>query len=1240
MKEVSGKILFFIIVFVFFLGLAPRFIILDEVQETITEHISKSLGSSVTIKKMHWVWLPLPHLTLINTNVTAGHYDLLVPKTQIYPTWRLILGETEKPGKIILDSPRFLINKKAYLPREPAERNLPEVAITFKNGEMEIESSDDYKDILRKGSVKFSEISGTVKLQPQEAAIDLQASSAFSRNIILRGNLNIPDRDYSFFLDIQDLKLHQTVKSFLKGRLIPVESPARLTGTVVGKGLQHIKGDLNGTLPCFVVKPEDREILLNCGFADLEFLKAGSLLRLDILDLEIKDPLVNLSGYIERNLPAQNSEKQSPVPEPIWTLDIVGSDLDLTAIRKKTLTLWPDNSIAETVGNIVLGGRALSAAYRFSGKTADFKSLDAMVIEADVLNAAIHVPGAELDLTAARGPIMIKDSILTGSGLSAQLGKSYGRNAKLLLDLGELGDTFKLDIDLDADLTDLPPVLAQLVDHDGFQRELLKFSEVAGKAFGTLHLGDTLDQIITRVDVKKMQLATRYEPIPKKISVDSGTLHVGPGKVSWQKINGSIGQQEITNTSGNVTWQTEDTLLHIEEIQAQLEGASFHAMLKQSGAIPQKIDNVLASINGTIEVTEGSLQGHVLKPESWKYDLALTTKGLTLSSPLLPEPASTNKFTAALNQNEAIIQEAEIQFLAQTFNLKGILKHHLLENWYGIIEFNGPVKARLASWIRSKRWFPEKLQPQIPCTIENLKVSWQGKTVAVSGLILHGLAGGRFPMAKIDFENNPEHLRINELTFYAPGEQGRLELDFWRLSPHRLVLSWDGFVDADTIDALFQHTSFTDGSFSGAFKLRSFADQPEASRFEGILKAENLRLKASSSEEPIFIENLDMVGIGRQLRIPVLDLAIGSEKITASGQIEADKKGLNLDISLASPFLEKKSLTTLLQAVQETQNVFLNAYSDQGPRLHILRGWDITGRIGFILDTFTLSRSATNPYFEEQTVTYTFYNLRGDLQLAPENISKTEIFSSKLCGLDFSSSWFSDDALGQTFQFKTDPNKTFYLENVLPCLGVQQDIIEGEFKMQANLLKESNLWYGGNIHIESSQGRILRLKTLSRIFRVVNITDLFEEKVNSKGKRGFPFSQMDIDMHIKSNNLILDRAMIRGEGLNLFGRGEIHLDDYDADLTLLIAPFKTIGTIVSKVPLLGQPIMGEYGSRVSIPVAVKGSLTDPAITPLHPEALGDAVFNLIKDTFMLPFNIIEPPEQSGKKNNRSKTDEK
>ena len=195
-------------------------------------------------------------------------------------------------------------------------------------------------------------------------------------------------------------------------------------------------------------------------------------------------------------------------------------------------------------------------------------------------------------------------------------------------------------------------------------------------------------------------------------------------------------------------------------------------------------------------------------------------------------------------------------------------------------------------------------------------------------------------------------------------------------------------------------------------------------------------------------------------------------------------------------------------------------------------------------------------------------------------------------------------------------------------------------QLQANLLKESNTWYGGNISIKSSQGRILRLQTLSRIFKIVNITDLFENNVDNTGKMGFPFHQMDIDTHIHANNLIVDRAIIRGEGLNLFTRGEIHLEDYDADLTLLIAPFKTFDTIVSKVPILGHPVSGEYGSRMSIPVAVRGPLADPIITPMHPEAVSQTFLNLIKDTFMLPYNILKPLEQIEKGTSREAADDK
>jgi AsmA-like C-terminal region len=1238
MKKFSRNLLILALLFLIFVGLAPRFLRLDEVQKRVTSQISKSLGANLTVEKMEWGWLPLPNLTLTGARITETQYDLFLTQAKLYPHWQLILGETQKIGKIILESPKIHIKKTSFEKGTPAATsglNLPETVLTVKNGELKVEAIEEYSDIFNTGPLTFTDIGGKLKLMEQKVEVDLQAAAPFSKNISLLGDFSIPEKKYRFALDTRDLKLHKSVKAFLKGSLIPVESTARLSGSVTGVGLEDIEGNLHGTLPCFNVKPQDKEVLLTCGFADLKFLKLGPLMRLDINDLEIKDPQVNLSGHVERRLAPVNTSEKSTVSEPVWTLDLTGSDLNLTSIRQKILTLWPENKTARIVCDVVLGGRAKSAAYRFSGPTADFKNLDAMIIEADVLNADIFVPYADLDLTRASGPIQIKDSILTGKNLKAQLGNSYGRNAELYLELAKHHHGFKLDIDIDADLKDLMPVLAHLVKHDGFQRQLTKFSEVSGRAAGALRLGDNFQKLEPRVVVENMELTARYEPIPEKIVIDSGTLHLEPGKVSWQKTKGHIGRQNIAAASGEVSWQSGPGFLNITEMQAQLDGTSLLAMLKQTDVLPPQISTKLSSLNGLIEVTRGFLRGPAQDPHAWKYELELTSSGLTLESPLLSEPARTEQISATVNNNEVDFQRSTLHFLDQSFDLKGLLKHQHLQNWHGTIEFNGPIENRLTQWIKSKGWFPDSFRPRIPCTLKNFKVGWQGQDVTVSGTILKGVKGGSLPMAKLDYENTPEHFHLNELSFFAPGEQGRLKAEFWRSSPKKIIFSWQGFVNAENIDALFEHSPLTTGTFSGDLEIHYFPDQPVKTRFIGLLKTNALFLKAKDDGEPVIITNLEMTGLGKQLTISSLALDIGSEKINGSGQIMAEKDILQLDLALNSPFLSKQTLTRLSQAIQASKNIIPGQTFPQ-KETSKASTLDFNGRIGFNFDTFTLDRQTNLPYDGARSVSYVLKDVHGDFQLAPENISRTEIFSANLCGLDFKGSWFSDSNLGEKFQFSTPTDETLRLENVLPCLGVQQNIVEGEFTLQANLMKESNTWYDGNIYLKSSQGRILRLKTLSRIFKIVNITDLFEEQVKSTDKKGFPFSQMTIDTHIEDNNLIVDRAIIRGEGLNLFARGHIDLADYDADLALLVAPFKTFDTIISKVPIIGGPIMGEYGSRVNIPVAIKGPISDPIITPLHPEAVGEALLNIVKDTFLLPYNIIlKPIEQSGENTGRN-----
>jgi len=1229
MKKIS-RYIFLLGALVLFVGLAPRFLVLDKVQETITEQLSKKLGGPVTVRQMQWAWLPLPHLSFSNTRIITEYSEFSAPEMKIYPNWRIILNHKVKLGSIHLESPEIYINKKMFQTEGPSGLTMPELSVHIKNGILKIESDENIKDVLLEDILIFSKIDGLLKMEQQQIEIEFHGATPFSKNLDLLGSFNPISKDYKFLLDIQDIKLHKSVNTILKGMLIPVESTGKLAVSIFGNGLQNIEGNFHGTLPSFAVQHKDRKTLLTPGIADFTLLKSGPLLRLSIKDLELKEPELHLSGLIEKKSSQKSNDIADQVitVEPIWSLDLNGRDLDLTSIRNKVLALWGYHKIAKIVCNIVLDGKAASAAYRFTGQTADFKDLDSMIIEADVLEAAIHVPGAELDLKKAKGPVLIKDSILTGDNLSAQLENSVGSNGKLLLDLSKDSKAFTLSIDIDADLEALPPVLEQLIHHEGFQKELSKFTEVSGRASGNLQLGDTLENIITRVDVEKMQLTGKYEPVPETIFINKGALHVGPKEVSWQKIKGSVGLQEIISTSGDVSWQTGDTLLHIKETQGQLDGKSLYTMLEQTEFMPGKIKDSLSSLTGKLDILKGTLNGNAGKPEAWEYQLTAKAEGISFKSPLLPEPAIIDKISATFSHNEAHIKNAEINFLDQSLNLKGKLNHQKIENWHGTVELNGPLQSKLADWISSKRWFSEKLRPKIPCTLENIRLGFEGKTITLSGKILQGLAEKKLPMAKIDLESTPEYLRINELSFFAPGEQGTLTLYSQNLPSKNFSLSWQGFVNAATIDALFNQSNFTDGTFGGAFfEVSYFPEQPQKTGFKGLLKAENLLLKGSIEKEPIVIKNILLTGTGEKLKINALDITIGTERVTGSGHIAAEQKGFLVDIDLTSSFLSKKSLNNLTQSLKKTHSIFLDTDVDQDEELLAPKGWDMTGRIGFDFNSFSVSRKSEALFNKARHAHhYTLYDMHGELQLAPDALTKTEISSSKLCGLDFKSTWYSDEALGQHFELATGSDTSLRLENVTPCLGVDQDLLEGEFSLKANLRKESGAWHDGNIYLKSTKGRILRLKLLSRIFKVVNITDLFKTEPGSTGKRGFPFSKMNIDTHILDNSLIFDRAILHGEGLNLFLQGNVHLNNYDADLTMLVAPFKSIDTLFSKVPLIGESIMSEYDSLVAIPVAIKGPLPDPLITPLPLKAVSGALINIVKEAIKLPYNILKPNE--------------
>jgi hypothetical protein len=182
MKRLFRNILFLLIVMAIIIGLAPKLLILEEVQQKITAQLNVSLNSSVTIRNLHWEWLPLPHMLISDTRITNDEIDITLPETRVYPHWSLLLGKTQKPGRVSLLHPVIHIKKNLRLGEGVPELIMPEGRIDIENGTLQIDITDKYQDILQSDSLIFDSVQAKMRLHPDNVGLVLQLKAPFSDN--------------------------------------------------------------------------------------------------------------------------------------------------------------------------------------------------------------------------------------------------------------------------------------------------------------------------------------------------------------------------------------------------------------------------------------------------------------------------------------------------------------------------------------------------------------------------------------------------------------------------------------------------------------------------------------------------------------------------------------------------------------------------------------------------------------------------------------------------------------------------------------------------------------------------------------------------------------------------------------------------------------------------------------------------------------------------------------------------
>jgi uncharacterized protein YhdP len=252
-------------------------------------------------------------------------------------------------------------------------------------------------------------------------------------------------------------------------------------------------------------------------------------------------------------------------------------------------------------------------------------------------------------------------------------------------------------------------------------------------------------------------------------------------------------------------------------------------------------------------------------------------------------------------------------------------------------------------------------------------------------------------------------------------------------------------------------------------------------------------------------------------------------------------------------------------------------------------------------------------------------NAKGAVTFGDRGIDIT-VAKADLCGLRCTGSVYSHAGLiTNSFQFWADKAD---LASTLKCLWGKDARIEGMFLLDAKMwaegtkdpLKEDS---HGSLLFVSRNGRIYRWTLLSRLFGMLNVIGLFKGNFPDFTQKGFEYNQFVITGELRAGYLYLNEFVIDGPALKIVGEGRVDISEGEADIVLLLAPLKTVDTVMSHIPIVGRIITGKSGTFISVPFSVTGPLDNPKVTVLPPEAVGSGLWGLLKRTLEAPVEMFK-----------------
>ena len=1149
----------------------PGMIDTESFKNQILTDISRKINGKTQLKKVDFSFFPWPHLRIHKGNLSiSGKVDAVFESVSIFPEILPLFKGRLRASKILINSPDVTLYMPKRDGRESKRQNFYDFAaqgrtvisrlgfftskdsslvFAVENGILNLKKGNEY-------GIQFEDVQIQIECPPKEFKVDLNCRSSSWQSLSLMGSLN-PDT-----LSSQgQLKLKHFQLQVLTDYLFP-DSTLRVGDSRLNLDLEfntvdtdNLRAEFKGTIPYlalhrgkekFVVKGKDFKGIIQ---------KNGDRVGVFLNELDLDAPRLHLSGNLQMDRLS-----------PRIRLESEGKEVDIDSIRQAVLFAVGDSPGMQKVFGTVKGGRLPSVTVHSKGNVLnDLSKLENLAVKGRLVDGSAWIPQADLNLEEITGDIVISRGVLEGERLSTRLGNSKGHRGKLKLGLSGSNAPFYLDMALNADLSQIPPILKRVWKNGPFAEEIDLVDDLRGDAIGKLVLNRSTSSVEFTLDISKFNLSARYRRLPYPLTVHGEQFFYDKDRVMLENLTGRLGQTSFLSLSADVD-MGRTPQVRIKSGTLEIVLAEIYPWLLSFDTLKDALKSYNAA-SGRIGLSSLDLKGPLFDPGQWHFQVDGKIHNLAVRTSFLKGGIALSRGEFSAIPESLSFKNVQSKMLDASLNGSGIINGYLKELQKADVTLQGNMGLKMIQKISDLIRLPSALRFRSPLSVSNAHLIWRrdGKTDFTGSMAVKEGPDISMEMVFDSGELMIKHLRVQDKASRA--------LAAFAFSDNALGLNFKGNLDKSTLDRLLVRNPFLTGWIKGDFKARILMDQPLHSRIWGTFQGEGIA-PPWMANIPIQIESVSLDSNDNRLEVKSALLTWEEQRLALSGTLNATAEIPWIDFSLWTDVLEWDKIEKLLKQKPGKER---NSQIEK-------MGWDLPlrGNLRIEAENFKYEQYVWSPFI-------------ADVAFGQDGMS-ANIAEANLCGISFPGKLkFTPQEIQLDFK---QIARNQEVADVVPCLVDKKGIVSGRFDFDGTLTakgeKETlNRNLHGDLKFNAFNGRIYRSSVLKKILALLNVYKIIRGDFSEFSQKGFTYDSINIGGEIKNGKVRLNEITLVSPSMNIVGDGEIGIIDKKLDIKIWVAPLKMVNRVIGKIPGIRR-LTGE--NPISIPMKVSGDVGDPKVS--------------------------------------------